>query len=271
MPVTYAQDVRKAQHVLLVMPKQSLSTEAVFARHAMANNPRNASIFISYASEQRNFAEALSLRLINMGFKVFFDRDSLVAGREYDLAILSRIRESDLFIFLISPESVSPGRYTLTELKYAKEVWRAPSGKVLPVLAAKTDYEKIPMYLKSVTMIEPEGNLVAEVSAKVNDLVSSWDVEELVINQKKNVRMLQMQQELNNLATKVRGNLGEDPPSSHLSLQRYIRLSRLEAIGANLFLLALMVFGLSPSLHVYISPPNPSDDYHDVKIAYASG
>jgi 4-diphosphocytidyl-2-C-methyl-D-erythritol kinase len=38
MPVTYAQDVRKAQHVLLVMPKQSLSTEAVFARHAMANN-----------------------------------------------------------------------------------------------------------------------------------------------------------------------------------------------------------------------------------------
>ena len=39
MPVTYAQDVRKAQHVLLVMPKQSLSTEAVFARHAMANNP----------------------------------------------------------------------------------------------------------------------------------------------------------------------------------------------------------------------------------------
>jgi 4-diphosphocytidyl-2-C-methyl-D-erythritol kinase len=38
MPVTYAQDVRKAQHVLLVMPKQSLSTEAVFARHAVANN-----------------------------------------------------------------------------------------------------------------------------------------------------------------------------------------------------------------------------------------
>lgn len=38
MPVTYAQDVRKAQHILLVMPKQSLSTEAVFARHAMANN-----------------------------------------------------------------------------------------------------------------------------------------------------------------------------------------------------------------------------------------
>jgi 4-diphosphocytidyl-2-C-methyl-D-erythritol kinase len=40
MPVTYAQDVQKAQHVLLVMPKQSLSTEAVFARHAMASVPQ---------------------------------------------------------------------------------------------------------------------------------------------------------------------------------------------------------------------------------------
>jgi 4-diphosphocytidyl-2-C-methyl-D-erythritol kinase len=40
MPVTYAQDIQKAQHVLLVMPKQSLSTEAVFARHAMASVPQ---------------------------------------------------------------------------------------------------------------------------------------------------------------------------------------------------------------------------------------
>jgi 4-diphosphocytidyl-2-C-methyl-D-erythritol kinase len=40
MPVTYARDVRKAQYVLLVMPKQSLSTEAVFARHAVASIPQ---------------------------------------------------------------------------------------------------------------------------------------------------------------------------------------------------------------------------------------
>jgi hypothetical protein len=192
----------------------------------MSETRTSACIFISYASEQREIAESINLALLNLGLEVFFDRDSLVAGRDYNKAILDRVRASDLFLFLISPEAVKPGRYTLTELMYAREVWSSPSGHVLPIMVAKTDYEQIPQYLKAVTILESEGNLVAEVSTTVADLISGWDADELVLNQKKNVRMLQMQQELNDLAADARKRFGGDPPTDRHNLNQGLRVRK---------------------------------------------
>jgi len=124
-------------------------------------------IFLSYASEQRDLADAVNLALMAQGHDIFFDRDDLPPGGDYNGRIRSAIAASDGLIFLISPQSVAPGSYALTELKLAREKWRHPRGCVLPVLALPTPYTAIPVFLKAVTVLEPEGNLVAEVAAEV--------------------------------------------------------------------------------------------------------
>jgi TIR domain len=125
-------------------------------------------IFLSYASEQRDAAEQVNLALTGSGHKVFFDREKLPAGDNYHLGIRKAVEDSDAFVFLISPNSVTVGCYALTELKYARQRWPDPRRKVLPVMIELTEYSQVPNYLKAVTVLEPEGNVPAEVVAELD-------------------------------------------------------------------------------------------------------
>ena len=81
-------------------------------------------IFLSYASEQEDIAKTLKARLEAAGHDVFRDAENLERGKPYDDAIRKGIEDCDVFIFLISPQAVTPGRYSLTELKIASKKWR---------------------------------------------------------------------------------------------------------------------------------------------------
>jgi hypothetical protein len=124
-------------------------------------------VFISYASEYRKVADRIAVGLRQESVDVFFDRDQLPPGGAYDTRIRKAIKQSDLFIFLISPESVSENSYALTEVGLARERLKNPTGRLLPVFVAKTNIDKVPAYLRSVTILEPEGDLIAEVLANV--------------------------------------------------------------------------------------------------------
>jgi hypothetical protein len=50
----------------------------------------------------------------------------------------------------------------------AKKRWRHPGGHLLPVKVAPTPIEAIPAYLRAVTILEPQGDLVAETLAAVD-------------------------------------------------------------------------------------------------------
>jgi hypothetical protein len=133
-----------------------------------------ATIFLSYPSALAATAERLELSLKGAGFGVFRDRSALPPGESFDDKIRAAIEESDLFVFLITPESVAPGRYTLTELKFAEQKWGHPGRRVLPVMAEDTPREAIPAFLRAVTNLKPHGNLVAEVAAEVARLTAPW-------------------------------------------------------------------------------------------------
>ena len=120
-------------------------------------------IFLSYASEQRELADAVQLGLRGLGHEVFFDRDALGVAGNYLARITDEIQRADLLVFLVSPESVAHGRYTLSELDVARRRWPHPQGRVMPVMSAPTPFSAIPQYLKAVTVLEPKGNLVADV------------------------------------------------------------------------------------------------------------
>lgn len=131
-------------------------------------------IFLSYPSSLEETAARLELSLTGEGHAVFRDRSALPPGESFDARIRAAVEESDLFVFLITPESVSPGRYTLTELKFVEQRWGHPAGRVLPVLAEATPTESIPAFLRAVTILKPHGNLVAEVAAAVARLSAPW-------------------------------------------------------------------------------------------------
>jgi TIR domain-containing protein len=140
------------------------------ARPAMAAVTPALKIFLSFASPDREIAEKIQLALLGAGHVVFFDEASLAPGSDYNSRIRESIKECQLFIFLISPSSVGGGRYVHTELKLAKVKWPAPWGFVLPVMIQPTDYSLIDPYLTSATILEPSGDIAAEVAAAVESM-----------------------------------------------------------------------------------------------------
>jgi TIR domain-containing protein len=133
-----------------------------------------ATIFLSYSSDQAEAATRIELALKEEGHNVFRDRSSLPAGESFEARIRNAVEECDLFVFLISQASISPGRYTLTELKFAEQKWGRPSGHILPVLVEPVPGDAIPAFLRAVTILNPEGNLTAEVVAAVARMSASW-------------------------------------------------------------------------------------------------
>lgn len=128
-------------------------------------------VFVSYAREQCQIAEEVNAAIAVRDYDVFIDQSNLKAGLEYDSTIQKAIQDCDLFVFLISPDSIKEQSYTRTELGFAKDKWRNPSGKVLPVMAQPTLITEIDAYLRAVTILYPQGNLAAETSARVDMLL----------------------------------------------------------------------------------------------------
>jgi hypothetical protein len=132
-------------------------------------------IFLSYSSVDRELADQIHLALLGSGHSVFFDKESLPPAGDYQTKIRKAVADSDFLVFLISPESVKKGSFALTELGYARKKWKHPRGRVLPVMVRTVAYANIPTYLKAVTILEPEGNVAAEVTEAIPSDASMAD------------------------------------------------------------------------------------------------
>jgi HEAT repeat protein len=130
-------------------------------------------IFLSYASEQSELAKEIALALRAENHTVFFDRSSLASSEPYNADIRKAIENSQLFVFLISPHSVTAGRYTLTELDFAERKWPRPWGYVLSVMVMPTPKADIPSYLRAGTVLQPSGNVAATIAAEVHRIPKS--------------------------------------------------------------------------------------------------
>src|SRR5207253_380011 len=136
-----------------------------YALHALIRAMR---VFLSYSSKDRQLVEPIHLVLRAQGHTVFFDRADLPPGEEYDERIRRAIEKCQLFVFMVSPDSLQAGSYTLTELSIAEKTWEHPGGRLLPVLLRPIGLDQIPAYLKAVTLLEPEGNVAAGVADAVH-------------------------------------------------------------------------------------------------------
>ena len=132
-------------------------------------------VFLSYSAEDRKLVEPIYLALRAQRHSVFFDRGDLPPGEEFDVRIRRAIEKSQLFIFMLSPNSLDAGSYTLTELGIAQKTWEHPAGRLLPVVLRPIGFDQVPAYLKAITFLEPEGNMAAGVTDAVHRIaLARW-------------------------------------------------------------------------------------------------
>lgn len=124
-------------------------------------------IFLSYATQQRPLAEQIRAALIEEGYTVFFDQTDLPAGADYHASIRGAVARSHVFVFLVSPDSLEAGTYARTELQLAQDLGRSGPW-VLPVMVQHVDFATLPPALSEITVLEPAGDVPAEIVAQVD-------------------------------------------------------------------------------------------------------
>lgn len=86
-------------------------------------------VFISYAHKDREFVDRLANDLHQRGAQVFFDRSDLRPGDNWRQVILENIHGCKVFIFIVSPISV-----TRPEVLWELEQARKAQKRVIPVI-----------------------------------------------------------------------------------------------------------------------------------------
>ena len=127
-------------------------------------------VFVSHAAEQRGEADRLAIALRARRHTVFLDADDLPPGGDYQSRIQQAIDDCDLFCFLISPQSITTGRFPLSELGMVRRRWPDPTGRVVPIMVTKVPIDSVPAYLRAVSILEPQGDLVADSLAGIEAL-----------------------------------------------------------------------------------------------------
>lgn len=127
-------------------------------------------IFLSYARADTPIAEEIAVTLKQAGHRVFFDQHRIQAAEDFNRVIWGEIQKADLFVFLISPNSVASGSYAQTELGFAERKWSNPERRVLPVVVEPTEFNTLPVYATICHILSPKGNVPAEVRAEVSKL-----------------------------------------------------------------------------------------------------
>jgi hypothetical protein len=127
-------------------------------------------VFISHSHSQARQALRTAIDIQQYGHEVFLDQDDLPAGEPFGPKIKFEIKKSDIFVFLISPESVKPGCFALTELSIARQKWGTGSNRILPVQLEQTPMESIPEFLQAITFLTPLGNFAAEIASAVDEI-----------------------------------------------------------------------------------------------------
>ncbi|MEJ8822224.1 TIR domain-containing protein [Variovorax humicola] len=131
-----------------------------------------ATVFLSYASEDRDVAESIQLALASLECDVFFDERNLPPGGNFYDRIERAINHCDLFVFLVSSASLSPGKFTHNELSWARDRWASPVDRVLPVNLHGLPLSALPPYLRAATVLAVKGNPAAAVRTAVKGLLS---------------------------------------------------------------------------------------------------
>jgi tetratricopeptide (TPR) repeat protein len=110
------------------------------------------SVFVSYASEDREKASLIETALQKAGYSVWFDRSSIESGSQWKKEIDKGLRNSVLMVAILSPQAVDPAREWIRyEQQQAQELFIP----IIPLMIAKCE---IPTELASIQYVDCTAN-----------------------------------------------------------------------------------------------------------------
>lgn len=122
-----------------------------------------ARVFLSYAREDIQVAERLFHALRRLRHEVYFDTKSLTPDESYVLELNEQVKRSDLFVYLISPDSVSPESYTRKELDAVAPRWAGRTCAVVAAMIRPTDENGVPPFIQGLNYLKPEGDPIPDI------------------------------------------------------------------------------------------------------------
>jgi hypothetical protein len=136
-------------------------------------------VFLSYASGDRDAVEKLKAALEQAGVDVFFDKDQLAAGDEWEGKLRRNIHQCSLFMPIISRQTLTPERrffrvewnLALEEAQMAS--YDSDNAFLLPVIIDGTaiDHPALPARFRSIQATSlPGGNPSSEFVERVKQL-----------------------------------------------------------------------------------------------------
>jgi hypothetical protein len=103
-------------------------------------------IFISYSSKNRDLVDVLANDLGAMGHVVWYDRN-LIGAQEWWKAILENIRQCDVFVYALTPESLRSDACQ-KEYRYARDLGKT----IIPVDLIGIDVTTLPRDLRKIQL-----------------------------------------------------------------------------------------------------------------------
>ncbi len=111
-------------------------------------------IFISYAGEDLETAKRVYEDLESHGYDPWMDTRDILPGQEWNPATIKAVRHSDVFICLVSRESVAKRGTAQGQLKTALEVLEEFSESDIFLIPARVDDCEVPFRLEHLNRVD---------------------------------------------------------------------------------------------------------------------
>jgi WD40 repeat protein len=153
-------------------PPISLQLELI---EASLRHPAKSSleVFISYSRADSDFAREINDALQLQGKTTWFDQESIAAGSDFQQEIYQGIKNSDNFLFIISPKSVN-SPYCADEVEYADKLKK----RLVTILYQPVDSSELHPVLAKVQWIDfnqHDGDFYANFSELIRTLDTDRD------------------------------------------------------------------------------------------------
>ncbi len=121
-------------------------------------------VFISYSRKDLSFVERLAADLQNAGLDIWFDLSGLDGGDRWGRELQNAIRQSDVFLFIVSPNSIE-SEWVEKEFLYASNLHK----RIVPLMYQACE---LPIWLLNIHYVDVQGgNYVQNFSQILRALV----------------------------------------------------------------------------------------------------
>lgn len=150
-----------------------------------------ARIYISHSHQDKKLARSIANGLRESGNEIFIDSESLQAGSDWRLTLTEHLKQSDVFLVLVTESSVN-SQFVVSEIGAARAYVNSSSNEKLfiPIIFGQID---IPNVIQDIQAIFGDKNTVDEIVSKIRQAIDAFFGRKAAEEQKREKRKQQIE------------------------------------------------------------------------------